>query len=203
MKPYSEETRQKVLELLQSQRSQKEISERTAVTISTIQDWATEWRTKGLLVGYRRPGMEFTAKAKEMSNGYYKSIRKRYLGMKWTDNLEKRTFGFNSPIEAIHYYLDDSGNPRPCGYCGRYPALGKVWGLDRLDSSIGHIPGNLIPCCSSHPESHFLSCQTSKSKFSLFSWLESSMNRAAGHPINRDEVTERIIKIYKFAKSLI
>jgi hypothetical protein len=201
MKAYSEEVRNEVLEFLRQQRSQKEISTRTGVSIGAIEEWAVEWRKEGTLVGYKRAGMEFTNRARQMSNGYYKCIRRRYLGMRWTDKLEGRTFGFNNPTEAIHYYLKD-GVPRPCAYCGRIPEQGKVWGLDRIDSSIGHIPGNLVPCCSSHYESPKLSCQTSKSKFTLLAWMERSMSRANGAPVPFRVVKQRLDRIYTLAHSL-
>ncbi|PWT75547.1 MAG: hypothetical protein C5B59_08695 [Bacteroidetes bacterium] len=202
MKAHSEEIRKQVLELLRQQRSQKEISERVEVPARTIEDWAVEWRKDGTLVGYKRAGQEFTNRAKQMSNGYYKTIRKRYLGMRWTDKEAGRTFGFSNPTQAIHYYLDESGNPRPCIYCGRRPDAGKVWGLDRIDSSLGHQPGNLVPCCSSHPENPKLSCQLSKSKFSLRSWIEMALMRAYGHEVPSLLVDMRMAEILSLAKEL-
>lgn len=202
MKAHTEEVRQKTLELLRQQRSMQEISTRTGASIGAIEDWCVEWRKEGTLVGYKRAGTEFTRRAQQLSNGYYKCIRKRYNGMRWTDKLAGREFGFSNPIEAVHYYLDDSGNPRPCAYCGRLPEKDKVWGLDRIDSSLGHIPGNLVPCCSSHPESSMLSCQASKSKFSLRAWLEMAMTRAYGHQIPSLLVDMRITEVLTRAKML-
>jgi len=201
MKAHTEEIRQLVLELLRQHRSQKEISDRAGIPARTIEDWAVEWRKEGKLVGYVRPGFEFTGRAKQMSNGYYKCIRKRYLGMRWTDKQEGRMFGFTSPIQAIHYYLMD-GKPRPCAYCGRYPTQDKIWGLDRIDSSIGHVPGNLVPCCSSHHESAKLSCQASKSKFSLLNWMERNMSRANGGIVPFRVVEQRLERIYTLARKL-
>jgi hypothetical protein len=202
MKAHTEEVRTEVLEFLRLHRSQQEISTRTGIPVKTIEDWAVEWRKDGTLVGYKRAGMGFMTRAKQMSNGYYKIIRKRYLGMRWTDKVAGRTFGFSNPTEVIHYYLDALGNPRPCTYCGRVPEKGKVWGLDRVDSSLGHIPGNLVPCCGSHPESSQLSCQASKSKFSLRAWLEMALTRAYGHQIPSLLVDMRITEVLTRAKSL-
>lgn len=202
MKAHSEEVRQKVLDLLRQQRSQQEISVRTGIPVNTVDGWSVEWRKDGTLVEYKRVGMEFSNRAKQMSNGYYGIIRKRYLGMRWTDKVAGRIFGFSNPTEAIHYYLDDLGKPRPCTYCGRVPEEGKVWGLDRVDSSLGHQPGNLVPCCSSHPESLMLSCQASKSNFSLRAWLEMALTRAYGHQIPSLIVDMRITEILTRAKSL-
>jgi transposase len=196
------ETEDKVFELLSKNRSQKEIQTRTGVTIGTIQEWAAKWRKQGKLVHFNREGMEGVLKAKSMSNGYYKSIRKRYASMKWTDKLEKREFGFTSPVEAIPYYLDSEGNPRVCAYCGRKPEDGKVWGLDRLNSSIGHVKGNLVPCCTTHEETRFLSCQTSKSSFTLKAWMEASMTRAYGKQLPQEVVLQRLEEIYTLAKDL-
>jgi hypothetical protein len=202
MKAISEETRSKVLELLRQQRSRHEISKRLAIPYGTVEDWAAEWRKDGTLKVYNRAGQEFTNRARQMSNGYYPTIRKRYLGMRWTDKLAGRKFGFTNPTEAIHYYLDATGNPRPCTYCGRLPDEGKVWGLDRIDSSIGHTPGNLVPCCGSHPESPMLSCQVSKSAFTLRAWLEMALTRAYGHQIPSLMVDMRMTEVLLRAKAL-
>ena len=202
MKSLSEEVRNKVLELLRLQRSQQEISNRTGVCIGTIQDWAAGWRSDGTLAEYAQAGSAFTARAQQMSNGYYKIIRKRYNGMRWTDKVAGRAFGFSNPTEAVHYYLDASGRPQACTYCGRLPEEGKVWGLDRIDSSIGHRPGNLVPCCGSHPESSQLSCQASKSKFSLRAWLEMAMTRTYGHQIPPLMVDMRMTEVLLRAKAL-
>ena len=132
---------------------------------------------------------------------YYKIIKKRYFAMRWVSQQENCPFGFSNPTEAIHYYLKD-GYPRLCAYCGRAPEQGKVWGLDRIDSSLGHIPGNLVPCCSSHLESPQLSCQGSKSKFSLLYWMESNMSRANGGIVPFRVVERRLERIYTLAKEL-
>ena len=202
MKAHSEEVRSQVLELLRQQRGPKEVSRRTGILVNTIDDWAAEWRKDGTLVNYSRAGQEFTNRAQNMSNGYYGIIRKRYLGMRWTDKLAGRAFGFSNPTEAVHYYLDASGKPRPCTYCGRFPEEGKVWGLDRIDSSIGHRPGNLVPCCGSHPESSRLSCQASKSDLSLRAWLEMALTRAYGHQIPSLMVDMRMTEVLLRAKAL-
>ena len=202
MRKIDEEKKQQVLTLLQSNRSQKEINTRTGVAIGTIEDWASDWRKNGLLPDYKRKGMIATRQAKLASNGYYNSIRKRFASMKWTDQLEKREFGFENSLKAIHYYLDSNKNPRVCAYCGKKPEGNKVWGLDRLDSTLGHIPGNLVPCCSNNEESRLLSCQTSKSKFDLYHWMETSMSRAYGEPIAKEIVLKRLEKIHNLAIEL-
>ncbi len=202
MKAHSDEVKQQVLQLLRQQRGPKETSLRTGVLVGTIEDWAAEWRKDGTLKVYARAGQEFTNRAKNMSNGYYGIIRKRYLGMRWTDKLAGREFGFKTPTEAMHYYLDASGKPRPCTYCGRLPEEGKVWGLDRIDSSLGHKPGNCVPCCSSHPEGPMLSCQASKSNFALRAWLEMALTRAYGHQIPSLMVDMRMTEVLLRAKAL-
>ena len=202
MKAHAEEVRQQVLEFLRQHRSQKEISERTGVSIGSIEDWATEWRNDGTLTGYKRAGMEFSNRAKQMSSGYYAILRKRYHSMRWTDKLAGRAFGFSNPTEAVHYYLDAAGRPRACTYCGRLPEEGNVWGLDRIDSSIGHRPGNLVPACGSHPEGPMLSCQASKSNFALRAWLEMALTRAYGHQIPSLMVDMRMTEVLLRAKAL-
>jgi hypothetical protein len=136
----------------------------------------------------------------DMLPRYSKSIKKRYFGMQWVAKQE------GSPFElsfegSYHYFLKD-GYPRLCAYCGRAPDFGKVWGLDRIDSSLGHIPGNLVPCCSSHYESQQLSCQASKSNFSLLAWMERSMSRANGGIVPFRVVERRLERIYTLAKEL-
>lgn len=202
MKAHSEQIKSQALELLQQNRGPKEISTRLNISVGSIEDWASDWRKAGLLKSYKRAGMEFTNRAKQLSNGYYKSIRKRYLGMRWVDHLAKREFGFNNPVEAISYYLDGEGNPRVCAYCNRKPAEGKVWGLDRLDSSKGHVPGNLVPCCGFHEDGMPLSCQASKSNFSLFTWMQISMSRALGREATKEEVEQRLKPISDLAAKL-
>jgi hypothetical protein len=132
---------------------------------------------------------------------YDKSIKKRYLAMRWVSQQEQTPFGFLTMTDATHYFLKD-GCPRPCAYCGRIPEQDKVWGLDRIDSALGHTPGNLVPCCSSHHESPQLSCQGSKSKFTLLSWMERSMSRANGGVVPFFVVKQRLKRVYDLAKQL-
>jgi hypothetical protein len=202
MKAHSEEVKAKVLKLLQEDYSQSDVCKLTGVSVGSLDDWTPEWRKKGLIAGYKKPGMEFFAKGKSISNGYYGSIRKRYNSMQWTDKCNNRFFGFNKVTEAIHYYLDTSGNPRLCTYCGSKPPEGKVWGMDRIDSSIGHKPGNLVPCCYIHNGNRQLSCQVSKSKFSLREWLQISMSRTFGRQVREDELDDRILVIMDVANQL-
>ena len=202
MKAHSIEIKQKVLDLLTKKRSYKEIVHRTGILSTTVEDWASDWRKDGSLSSYTKDGMRFSQKAKTMSNGYYPVLRKKYLGMKWTDKVDGREFGFDNPTEAIHYFLDENGKPRPCAYCGLVPPEGKVWGLDRLDSLVGHKPGNLVPCCSSSPESPYMSCQTSKSKFTLEGWMRSSMSRSCGYQVSDEELHKRLYCIKDLAKIL-
>ena len=131
---------------------------------------------------------------------YDKSIKKRYLSMRWISQQEQVPFGL-SLSEASHYYLTN-GQPRLCAYCGRIPEQNKVWGLDRIDPSLGYIPGNLVPCCSSHPESPQLSCQGSKSKFTLLAWMERSMSRANGGVVPFFVVKQRLKRVYDLAQQL-
>jgi hypothetical protein len=202
MKAHAEEKRTLALELLRNKRSLNEISKRTGILPATVEDWAADWRRDGTLTEFKRDGAAFTARAKAMSNGYYPILRKRYLGMRWCDKLAGREFGFNNIIEAIPYYLDEKGVPRICAYCGLVPPEGKVWGLDRIDSSIGHVPGNLLPCCSYHIESSKLACQQSKSKFSLFNWLQANLSRAYGYPVPTLLVEQRVKQLKELAVRL-
>ena len=132
---------------------------------------------------------------------YDKSIRKRFFGMRWVSQQEQTPFGFLTPADAAHYYLKD-GNPRPCAYCGRIPEQDKVWGLDRIDPSLGYVPGNLVPACSSHYEASTLSCQGSRARFTLLSWMERSMSRANGNPVPFAIVKQRLQRIYGLAEQL-
>jgi hypothetical protein len=202
MRAHSVEIREIVLDGLKRRRSLKEISDKVGISIGTIEDWAAGWRKEGTLEVYSRPGMEFTNRAKIASNGYYPCIRKRYAGMRWSDRIEGRVFGFSNQLLSVPFYLDESGRPRPCAYCGALPADGKVWGLDRLDSTLGHIPGNLVPCCSHTKESSKLSCQLSKSKFSLEGWMRSNLSRAYGRVVTDFELQSRLEPVYTLAASL-
>ena len=132
---------------------------------------------------------------------YDKSIRKRFFGMRWVSQQEQTPFGFLTPTDAAHYYVKD-GSPRSCAYCGRIPEQNKVWGLDRIDPSLGYVPGNLVPACSSHYESPQLSCQGSRAKFTLLSWMERSMSRANGNPVPFAIVKQRLQRIYGLATQL-
>jgi hypothetical protein len=132
---------------------------------------------------------------------YDKSIKKRYLAMRWVARQESCPFGFSHLNEAIHYFLNN-GQPRPCAYCGRIPENGKVWGLDRIDWSRGFVHGNVVPVCSSHYESPQLSCHGSKSRFSLLHWMERNMSRAYGTPVPFGVVKQRIDSIHAFAQQL-
>jgi hypothetical protein len=202
MLAHTDEIRLEVLEKLKHRRSLKEISGAVGIPVGTIEDWAADWRKSGDLTTYNRSGMEYMNRAKLAANGYYACIRIRYAGMKWTDKLESREFGFDNQLQAIIFYLDDNGNPRPCAYCGAIPPDGKVWGLDRIDSSIGHAPGNVVPCCSFNSESTKLSCQLSKSKFTLREWMRSNLSRAFGRQPSDEELKVRLSKVHLLAKEL-
>ena len=134
MKAHAEEIRKQVLDFLRQHRSQQEISIRTGIPERTIEDWAVEWRKEGTLVGYKRAGMEFTNRAKQMSNGYYKMYSETIHSMRWTDKLENRTFGFNNPTEAIHYYLKD----------GRSSPLRLLWENPRARQGVGVGPNRFF-----------------------------------------------------------
>lgn len=197
-----QECKDKVLEFLLANRSRNEISTRTGQTPDNIEKWAKEWREAGLLPESKRRAMGFIHAARLASNGYYQSIRKRYASMIWNDKINNREFGFNSPLEAVPYYLDN-GNPRPCTYCGLLPPEGKVWGLDRLNSDLGHQPGNLVPCCGSTGDGSQMMCQASKSKYSLRSWLAVNIARAFGRPATEDEVETRASQVEALAAQLV
>ncbi len=197
MKAHPKEIKDKVLELLQKSRSYNEISQRTGILPATTEDWAADWRKEGKLTAFVREGAAHTQKAKLLSNGYYPSIRKRYHTMKRLDMLEKREFGFKSPVEAIPYFLKD-GVPRPCAYCGAEPPEGKVWGLDRVNSKLAHEPYNLVPCCGTTSSGSQMSCQASKSKYPLREWLGMNVARTFGHSAE-DHLAKRVWDIQQLA----
>lgn len=192
------ECQDKVLEFLRANRSRNEISVRTGQTPETIELWAKDWRESGLLPKPKRIAMGDIHAARLASNGYYKCLRKRYNSMIWTDKINNREFGFKSPVEAVPYFLD-KGEPRPCVYCGAKPPKGKVWGLDRVDSALGHIPYNLVPCCGDGSQ---MSCQASKSKYPLRSWLAITIARAFGRPATPEEIEDRAQDIENTAKEI-
>jgi hypothetical protein len=196
-----EECKAQVLDFLRNNRSRNEISIRTGQTPEVIEMWANEWRNNGQLPLAKRRSMSLIHAARLASNGYYKSIRKRYASMIWNDKLNNRVFGFSSPVDAIAYFLKD-GVPRSCAYCGAKPPAGKVWGLDRLDSFLGHIPGNLVPCCGNTEHGSQMSCQASKSKYPLKSWLAINMARTFGRPATVNELDKRVKQIQDLAREL-
>ena len=202
MKAHDPEVKAKVLELLQKNRSLNEIFERTGITPGTAEDWAAGWRKDGSLTAYKRAGAAFTQKAKLMSNGLYSGIRKKFLNMRDADKAEGREFGIANQIEAVGYFVDEDGKARNCAYCGSIPPFGKVWGLDRLDSKIGHVPGNLVPCCGIHIGGRHLSCQSSKSCFDLRLWITASFARMLGQAPEQELVDARISKIIDLAHSI-
>jgi len=54
-------------------------------------------------------------------------------------NAKKRGVLFNIPIEEFKKYWG-----KPCSYCGSEIL---TIGLDRVDSSVGYVEGNIVPCC--------------------------------------------------------
>lgn len=201
MKAHDPAVKDKVLEFLKKSRSLNEISTRTGICVGTIEDWASIWRKDGTLTAYKREGAAYTQKAKLLSNGFYSAIRKCYHSIKGLDKLEGRQFGFNNPIEAIPYFLKD-GVPRVCAYCGAKPSEDKVWNLDRIDSSLGHVPYNLVPCCGANAHGNQMSCQASKSRYDLRGWLGICIARAFGRPATVDEIEDRARDIENLAKEI-
>lgn len=53
-------------------------------------------------------------------------------------NAKIKGFTFNITLNEFSKLLS-----QPCHYCG-----GEGYGLDRIDSSIGYLEGNIVPCCS-------------------------------------------------------
>jgi hypothetical protein len=39
---------------------------------------------------------------------------------------------------------------QPCFFCGRTPEQCNGMGVDRIDNTLGHVSGNLQPCCGEH-----------------------------------------------------
>jgi len=66
---------------------------------------------------------------RKTSKGKYKEYR---------DNAKRRGFIFNITLDEFTKLLNE-----PCYYCGE-----KSDGLDRLDSLIGYLIDNIVPCCS-------------------------------------------------------
>lgn len=201
MKAHDPAVKDKVLELLKKSRSLNEISDRTGILVGTIEDWAAGWRKEGTLTAYKRAGAAYTQKAKLRSNGFYSAIRKRFHALKRLDKLENREFGFTDIGDSIPYFLKD-GVPRVCAYCGTPPPKDKVWNLDRVDSSLGHVPYNLVPCCGSNPYGNQMSCQASKSRYDLRGWLGICIARAFGRPATVDEIEDRARDIENLAKEI-
>ena len=201
MRPHDPKLKGKILEDLRNGRGPQHAAKVSGIPIGTIESWSRNWRRQGLLSAYVRPGMAYSLKAKLTFNGFHRSIQKAFRSMVDSDKNNGRTCAFANVLECGRFFLD-KGNPRPCAYCGRKPPDGQIWGLDRLDSRMGHIPGNLVPCCGSHPDGRYLSCQASKSHFPLRAWLHANISRSLGRPATEVEVKTRMKEIKRVAESL-
>jgi hypothetical protein len=130
-----------------------------------------------------------------------KSVERRFLAMRWIAQQNEVPFEFTSYGQALHY-LVENGEGRPCAYCGRIPEQNKVGILDCLNPKLGYVPGNLVPCCSSHHESLTLSCYVSRRGYSLLAWMERAMSRARGSVVPFRVVEQRLDRVYALASKL-
>lgn len=65
-------------------------------------------------------------------------VRQRYRC--YRQGAKRRQFSFELPEELFRALIH-----LPCAYCGDKPAV--LNGIDRLNSSLGYSPSNVLPCC--------------------------------------------------------
>lgn len=74
---------------------------------------------------------------KESEKEKRKSVEKRYSQYK--HSAKKRNLKFTLTIEEFSKF-----KAVPCHYCGD---VLENYGIDRVDSSVGYVDGNIVPCC--------------------------------------------------------
>ena len=63
---------------------------------------------------------------------------------KYAGDAKKRKHNFALSLEEFESVVS-----RPCKYCGEFSYLSeKMNGVDRIDSTLGYILSNCVPCCS-------------------------------------------------------
>ena len=60
---------------------------------------------------------------------------------------EKQKYG-GLPADFMSFEIYEGLIKQPCVWCGRTPDRANGMGVDRKDNSLGHVEGNLHPCCS-------------------------------------------------------
>jgi hypothetical protein len=102
-------------------------------------------------------------------------LRKMYIRRKSESNVAltrvRNVYKNSARIRGIEWFLEDELFEAiiayPCSYCGARPSNKTnhrdrsitYTGIDRIDNSLGYIPGNVIPCC--------FQCNQAKSTFTL------------------------------------
>lgn len=72
------------------------------------------------------------------------SLKKRYA--RYIKGAENRNLEFNISKSDFDYITK-----QPCAYCGQYSSVYKgiqINGIDRIDSKLGYIKENIVPCCT-------------------------------------------------------
>lgn len=94
---------------------------------------------------------EHTEEHREQRKKYYKNNTKKVLERvkRYRRTLRGRFFTYKKSAKdrglIFGFTLDEFVKiiKKPCHYCG-----GEGYGIDRLDSSIGYLKGNVVSCCS-------------------------------------------------------
>lgn len=86
---------------------------------------------------------------------YARSFRARCVHIKKGGERRGIEWGFDNP-EDLREFWD-----APCHYCGG--EVEQRLGLDRVDSTKGYIPGNVVQCCTT--------CNMAKSNHSVDEWV--------------------------------
>lgn len=103
------------------------------------------------------------------SSNYDKDGKERlsHVYSNYKSGAIRRGFDFSLTKDEVRHIASSN-----CHYCGANPPA-KGWnGIDRVDSSIGYLEWNIVPCCTL--------CNRMKSDLPLDIWLE-HINRVAAY----------------------
>lgn len=90
---------------------------------------------------------------KESAKKYRNGLNGKFL--QYRSNAKKRNIDFDLTIEEFSKFWQ-----KPCFYCGS--DIDTI-GIDRVDSDLGYVEGNMVPCC--------FTCNQSKNDLSLSEWV--------------------------------
>jgi hypothetical protein len=124
--------------------------------------------------------------SKRICNNYNRKPTTRFKNYK--NNAKRRCYSFDLSFDEFMKFWQ-----QPCWYCGNEI---KTIGIDRIDSKIGYIHGNIISCC--------ISCNWAKNTMTLKEFLVLSNRIAALHPEESERKCDgqRVIRELPLIKDL-